>query len=78
MATCLYFDNVKFDIFDLAVLCTFLSCTAHWKISTCPLTPRCKTDFYSMCCSALNWFLTIPLLLYWHWTSLWHHSLGVI
>jgi len=45
MATCLYFDNFKCDISDAMVFNAYLSCTAHWKISTSPLTPRFKTYF---------------------------------
>jgi len=41
MATCLYFDNLKINIFDAMVIrpkllnCSaYLSCTAYWQIST--------------------------------------------
>jgi len=41
----LYFDNLKFDIFDAMVFRDCLSCTAYWRISKCLLTSWCKTDF---------------------------------
>jgi len=45
MTTYLYFDNLKFDIFD-AMVSVPLYHVLRCQISTCPLTPRCKTDFY--------------------------------
>jgi len=56
MTTCLYFDNLKCNIFGVMVYGVCLSCTAYWKISTCTLTPRCKADFYFS-----DFYLCVPL-----------------
>jgi len=44
-ATCLYFDKLQFGFFDAMAFSTFSLGTACCQISTCPLIPRCKSDF---------------------------------
>jgi len=67
----MYFDYLKFGIFDAMVFSACLSCTTHWQISTCPMTPRCKT-FSSFLISArvflcteliFNYALVVPMAL---------------
>ena len=79
---CLYFDNLKFDIFDVMVFSAssliLYYALVYFHVSTDISLYNWFPVFWflPMCSCALNWFLIT--LVPWALNCLWHHSLELI
>jgi len=67
MTICLYFDYLKFDIFDAMVVSAFLIFIMYYALVEFQVFTDTVQNwflvvwFLLMCSSALNWFLAVPL-----------------
>jgi len=70
LTTCPYFDNLKSETFDAAVLCATLSrlsgVLGDFLVSTDTLVQNVFLVFWSL-----------PFF-HWNWTCLWHYTYGVV